>query len=60
MIGGETPPPSRLARDVTALVLVCAGAGAVIWAAAATDWRLLLGFCGMLALAVGVVLGRGE
>lgn len=51
---------SRLLRDISALVLIVVGGAAVLYAAAVTDWRLLLGVCGAYAITAGALLGRGE
>jgi hypothetical protein len=55
---GDIPPRSRLALDLLALTLTVLGAVAVLWAAAAVDWRLLVAAGGSMAFAAGVVLGR--
>jgi hypothetical protein len=55
-----TPNSTRLYRDITALVLILAGAAGLVWAAAATDWRALTALLSVYAVAGGILLGRGE
>jgi uncharacterized membrane protein (Fun14 family) len=51
---------SRLLRDIGALTLIGIGVVAGLWAAAATDWRVLLAVIGLYAITAGVLLARGE
>ena len=53
-------PRSRMLRDVAAVFLAVAGFVAMFWAAAATDWRLVLGLCGVMGMSVGIALARGD
>jgi hypothetical protein len=47
----------RQALDVTAVTLIASGLVAVAWAAWAFDWRLGLAIVGVIAVALGFLLG---
>lgn len=60
MTTGPDPVRSRLLRDLAAIVLGLAGATAMVWAAAATDWRALTFLVGLFVLLAGVLLAQGS
>ena len=59
MTASPTPPRRRLVRDLIAVFLGVLGIAAVVLAAAAIDWRLLLAVCGFLAVGLAVFLAQG-